>query len=348
MTEKPKFKATATASADMMRLLFQFAAQQGIELNHLETIAKIDRFNLEERIPIQTYARIEREIQKITNDEDFGIHLGETFVALSKGHLLFAVMQNCPTIGAALEKFFHYHGLISNSNIPRLFYRNRTVICTFEPSSPHILLNRHHTESIFSIIASILKRLSEGRIKLLGVYFQHAEPESLCEHQRVFDAPLHFAQKANSLLFAKEDLSRPIFLANPDFLYAHESVARKLMTRVETAGAFSSRVREAIGKSIARGDFPLLEDMARELAVSKRKLQAVLKEEETCFREILNDIRRKLAQQYLKDPETSICEIAFLLGFSEQSAFNHAFRRWTGVTPRAYRKKEIKGQPVHL
>ena len=341
MTEKPKF--TATASADMTRLLFQFAAQQGIDLRHLETIAKIDRFNLEERIPIQTYARIEREIQKITNDKDFGIHLGEAFVALSKGHLLFAVMQNCPTIGAALEKFFHYHSLISDSNIPRLFHKNKTVICTFEPSFPHILLNRHHTESIFSIVASILKRLSDGRIQLLGVYFQHAEPESLCEHQRVFDAPLHFAQKTNSLLIAKGDLSRPIFLANPDFLDAHESVARKLMTRIETAGAFSSRAREVIGKSIARGAFPLLEGMARELAVSKHKLQAVLKEEKTCFRKILNDIRRELAQQYLKDRETSICEIAFLLGFSEQSAFNHAFRRWTGVTPRAYRKKEIKG-----
>ena len=144
-------------------------------------------------------------------------------------------------------------------------------------------------------------------------------------------------------MIAKGDLSRPIFLANPDFLDAHESVARKLMTRIETAGAFSSRVREVVGKSIARGAFPLLEGMARELAVSKRKLQAVLKEEKTCFREILNDIRRELAQQYLKDPETSICEIAFLLGFSEQSAFNHAFRRWTGVTPRAYRKKRNRG-----
>ena len=140
-------------------------------------------------------------------------------------------------------------------------------------------------------------------------------------------------------MIAKEDLSRPIFLANPDFLYAHESVARKLMTRMETAGTLSGRVREVIGKTIARGAFPLLEEIAGELAVSTRKLQAVLKEEKTCFRKILNDIRRELAQRYLRDPETSICDIAFLLGFSEQSAFNHAFRRWTGVTPRAYRKE---------
>jgi AraC-like DNA-binding protein len=346
MDEKPKTKATA--SADMTRLLFQFAARQGVDLHHLETMAGIDRFNLQERIPIQTYAIIEREILKITGDNDFGIHLGETFVALSEGHLLFAVMRNCPTIGAALEKFFNYHGLISDTTIPCLIYRNKTVICTFKPSSPHILLNRHHAESIFSIVASILKRLSEGRVQLLRVNFQHAEPEGLYEHRRVFNAPLYFAQKTNSLLIAKEDLSRKIFLSNPDFLYAHESVARKLMIRMETAGTFSGRVREAIGKSIARGAFPFLTDISGELAVSTRKLQAVLKEEKTCFRKILNDIRRDLAKQYLKDPETSICDIAFLLGFSEQSAFNHAFRRWTGVTPRAYRKQETKGQPVDL
>ena len=253
MTEKHKYKATA--SADMTRMLFQFAARQGVDLHHLETMAKIDRFNLEERVPIQTYDSIAREIQGITRDKDFGIHLEETFVALSEGHLLFAVMRNCPTIGAALEKFFHYHSLMSDTTIPRLFHKNNTVICTFEPSSPHIRLNRHHAESIFSIIASILKKLSESRIQLLGVNFQHAEPESLCEHHRVFDAPLYFAQKTNSLLVAKDDLSKPIFLANPDFLYAHESVVRKLMTRMETTGALSGRVREVIGKTIARGAF---------------------------------------------------------------------------------------------
>ncbi|MCP4579799.1 MAG: AraC family transcriptional regulator [Deltaproteobacteria bacterium] len=344
MTENSKSKATA--SADMTRMLFQFAARQGVDLHHLETVAKIDRFNLEKRIPIQTYDIIGREIQKITGDNDFGIHLGETFVALSEGHLLFAVMRNCPTIGAALEKFFHYHSLISDTTTPRLFHENKTVICTFEPSFPYIRLNRHHTESIFSIVASILKRLSEGRIQLLCVNFQHTEPESLSEHRRVFDAPLYFAQKNNSLMIAEEDLSKSIFLANPDFLYAHEGVARKLMTRMETAGTLSGRVREVIGKSIARGAFPSLENIAGELAVSTRKLQAVLKEEKTCFRKILNNIRRELAQQYLKDPEISICDIAFLLGFSEQSAFNHAFRRWTGVTPRVYRKQEIMGQPV--
>ena len=95
-----------------------------------------------------------------------------------------------------------------------------------------------------------------------------------------------------------------------------------------------------VGEAIAKGAFPLLEDIAGKPAVSTRKLQAVLKEERTCFRKILNDIRRELALRYLRDPETSICDIAFLLGFSEQSAFNHAFRRWTGVTPRTYRKEQ--------
>ena len=73
--------------------------------------------------------------------------------------------------------------------------------------------------------------------------------------------------------------------------------------------------------------------------MTTRTLQLKLKEEGTSFRKLQDEVRKELAIGYLKDGNDSICEIALLLGFSDQSAFQHAFKRWTGKTPGEYRQK---------
>jgi len=67
-----------------------------------------------------------------------------------------------------------------------------------------------------------------------------------------------------------------------------------------------------------------------------------LQKEETTFKQILVQLRKETAMAYLKDPDISICDIALLLGFSEQSAFNHAFKRWTGISPGKYKQSVAK------
>lgn len=81
-----------------------------------------------------------------------------------------------------------------------------------------------------------------------------------------------------------------------------------------------------------------IDTVADQLAVSKRTLQNRLKEEQTSYLKLLDALKNKMAVRYLETAKGSICEIAFLLGFSEQSAFNHAFKRWTGKTPMEYLK----------
>ena len=80
-----------------------------------------------------------------------------------------------------------------------------------------------------------------------------------------------------------------------------------------------------------------LDVVAGKLAMSPRNLQLKLKEEGTTYQEVLDDLRKKIALDNLKEPGASIGDLAFLLGYSDQSAFNHAFKRWTGKTPRQFR-----------
>jgi AraC-like DNA-binding protein len=103
-----------------------------------------------------------------------------------------------------------------------------------------------------------------------------------------------------------------------------------------------SSVRRAIAESLRDGE-PSLSRVAKKLAMSPRSLQRQLQEYGMKFKKIVNDTRRQSAQIYLKDRKNSLTEIAFLLGYSEASAFNRAFKRWTGLTPSGYRYRSASG-----
>ena len=84
-----------------------------------------------------------------------------------------------------------------------------------------------------------------------------------------------------------------------------------------------------------------IETIAGHLAMTTRTLQNKLKEADTSFRKLQDEVRKLLAIGYLKEGNDSICEIALLLGFADQSAFHHAFKRWTGRTPGEFRRNKV-------
>ncbi|MGL6343843.1 MAG: helix-turn-helix transcriptional regulator [Waterburya sp.] len=99
---------------------------------------------------------------------------------------------------------------------------------------------------------------------------------------------------------------------------------------------YTQKVVQAIIQQL-KGELPTIEAIAHQLAISTRQLQRELKRESTSFQQLLDKTRQELALRHLKNPATLIHDIAFLLGFSEPSAFHRAFKRWTGKTPRQHR-----------
>jgi AraC-like DNA-binding protein len=96
-------------------------------------------------------------------------------------------------------------------------------------------------------------------------------------------------------------------------------------------------VRRLIAEHLPSGD-ATLDVVAADLFYSRRKLQRLLHPHGTTFKELVNSIRRELALQYVQNKDMELIEIAFLLGFSEQSTFSRSFKRWTGTSPSEYRK----------
>jgi AraC-like DNA-binding protein len=100
--------------------------------------------------------------------------------------------------------------------------------------------------------------------------------------------------------------------------------------------SLTRQVRGLLTEALKAGD-PRLETLSQRLGLSARTLQRRLREEGTSHQDLLDEVRSELSRRYLLEPELAICEVAYLLGFSEPSAFHRAFRRWTGVTPKAFR-----------
>ena len=186
--------------------------------------------------------------------------------------------------------------------------------------------------------------LTGGKIKLREVRFNYKTPGDISEYDRIFRCPIKFEADKNALLFDTKFLDYPIQQPNKELLNLFEKQAQKTLKALTKQESFSEKVSSLYIKLLQEKP-PSIEEVARSLKISVRKLQMHLENEGTSYKDLLNNIRRELAFGYLSDKQISIAEISYLLGFSEPSAFHRAFKRWTGNTPGQYR---VTGIPAEV
>jgi AraC-like DNA-binding protein len=333
-----------TASMDLVNILLQYASGLGLSLASLEAATGLvldDLENPDTRVPIEQLNTIWHELVERSGARDFGLHLGEMADSLSTRGILFSVMSNCATVGKALEKLVHYHSLATDFVRLHLSQQGETVCCVWEPIDAAIQLDRHYTETVFCSLVFPLRRLTQSTLQPVAIHFTHPCPQDITEHQRLFGCSLVFGAPLNKLILLREDLEQPILLANAQLLNRLEQFAQETLARIYPPNTWAERVIHLINKRLACGEKPTLDSAAKELAISPRQLQNKLREEEVTYQSLLDTVRKEMALKYLGEPQITVCDIAFLLGFSEQSAFNHAFRRWTGDVPGNYRKSGL-------
>jgi AraC-like DNA-binding protein len=136
--------------------------------------------------------------------------------------------------------------------------------------------------------------------------------------------------------FARELLDLPLLEANPELQRILEAQVIAALQKLPKGAVTTDAVRRHLAAELSKGA-PTLEQVAPRLRMSPRTLHRRLEEERTSYRVILNEVRRELATRYLQERQLAIGEIAFVLGFSEPSAFHRAFKRWTGHAPLDYR-----------
>jgi AraC-like DNA-binding protein len=184
------------------------------------------------------------------------------------------------------------------------------------------------------------RRLGGESFQLREAFFRHAAPADAREHRRVFRAPLRFGAETSGITFDRAWLDTPQPTADAGLLRVLDRQADALLARLPAAEGIEARARRALVRLLPGGSVSLVA-VARSLGTSARTLQRGLAVEGVSFQELVALVRRHLACGYLDDGQRTIGEISFALGFSEPTAFQRAFRRWTGLTPHGYRRRAL-------
>ena len=168
------------------------------------------------------------------------------------------------------------------------------------------------------------------------VRFGHPEPPDTRDHRRFFAAPVRFATGENALVLPTALLDTPCDRADPALLAVLDRYAEDRLERTPETTSFADRARAALLDELRAGE-PSAARLAARLKTSVRTLNRTLATESLSYRKLLDHVRHEQACRHLTDGRVAIAETAFLLGFSELSAFYRAFKRWTGQTPAEFR-----------
>lgn len=328
-----------TVSITVLAQMFLYLNSLNVDIDAFLRSLGIDPVTVkapDERLPLETYLRIQDEAAQHTGDPYFGLHMGE-FAEAGSWSILGYMMMNCKTVGEAFEKSGRYSRIIGNliDGRAELQFNKIKVIFSTPPHAP--TMSRHCFECVFSSSVRMMRTLTGVRLTPLEVRFIYPQPESTAEYERIFSCPVLFGQKENAITLPLNIANTPILMANEELLQYFENYAQDFLAKMGRKNEHTCAVTKII---LSRLDDESLsiEKVAREMAVSVRTLQKRLEEEGVVFSDLLKDIRQQLAQKYLGENYT-VEQITYLLGFSEPSVFRKAFKKWVGVTPKEYRQR---------
>jgi AraC-like DNA-binding protein len=282
------------------------------------------------------YDLLERIASKMENSFELPLKVGPLMRPDDYGALGLA-WKSAPTVRSSLERVERYCRLWTDNLTYEIRDRDDGIDFVVHRSGERRPGMRLSNEATLASATSLIRQTSSPRFRPQKVLLKHPAPRSISAHERYFGCPVHFASGQDALIISSETLDRPNHLSD-------DGISRFLLTHLEaeieslgTEIPVQVLVEREISRSLSAG-IPRMADIARRLAMSERTLHRRLAESDLSFKSLVADTRRHVAVNLLRESSYTLTEVAFLSGFSEQSAFNRAFKRWTGHTPNAFRK----------
>ena len=246
------------------------------------------------------------------------------------------------TLLEAMQRFVRYYRVIGEATLPQLEEEEAGFCLWLKPPAGQPPMPYPALEAIFASVLTLSRNNAGPSFAPLRVGLARPAPECAAHFEEFFQAPLEFGAPRYTMLFAKDAMRQPLPSGNPELALSAEKVLRDYLARMDRGDAVA-RVRKFLAERLTSSE-PLARQAAGALAMSLRTLQRRLAAADTSFARLLDETRRELAVEYLREPSNSVEETAFLLGFAETASFNRAFRRWTGESPRAYRSKAPRAE----
>lgn len=289
------------------------------------------------RVSSDQFSRLMQVIWNRTGDEFMG--MGPRKARTGTFATMCALVINCQTLEEVYEQAFRFSRLFEPMVSMELEVNedNARLVARIEGEihDPSYFLR----ESILVIWHRLGSWLIGQPVELEKGEFNYPRPEHGDEYRHIFHCPLAFDSDCIALTFSKRFLSVPVIRDKPEMRQFLKTSPADLLSRPDESNTWTGRIRGLIGRDFSK-PMPDFDWIAQELHTSPQTLRRRLKQENTSFQEIKDLLRRDMAIYYLSHQELPINDIAVRVGFTEPSTFHRAFKKWTGVTPGAWREGE--------
>ena len=329
---KKEIRTSYTASQILMEIILdhgmpvaEFEKQTGIKPSRIK--------DPDAWIPMKSCVRLWELAIDATGDPALALRLRKD-TGIRMVHFAIQLAMHSRTMLDALFHFTRYNKVIAETDTFEIADKDELVEVTYTNTSPYQIrwLPEHH----LSFGAELGRAMAKGSYDPIRVSFQHPDPGYKDVYEDVFQAPVFFQQPKNSIVSRKKDLLQPIAARDPYLQSVLKKYAEELMSKRGKSVSAQEKVKEYIFASLPDGEINL-ETAASALNMARSTLYRQLKMEGTSFRDLLLKTRQNLAKAHLRDGMTN-SQVAYLIGFSEPSAFHRALKRWYNISPGEYRK----------
>ncbi len=288
------------------------------------------------QLRLAAFITLFEEAARRTQQDNFGLWFGNQFMPRDLGLWGYAAISS-PTVGSALETLVSLFRYQQGSSFLRCVKRKDGLLSLeYQIVAPDIVARRQDAELSLGMFLNVIREGCGSKWAPEEVHFEHPRPQAWKEHESAFDAPVYFSQPVNALVFRSDIFGRSMPARDLQLLSVMQTCMEQLGPTSAADGLFD-RICAAIRMRLP-GGCPTLEQVAHDLRISPGAVQRELSEHNVTYKDAVETTRRNLAEMYLQQRQLPLTEIALLLGYSELSAFSRAFARWTGTSPRYFRR----------
>jgi AraC-like DNA-binding protein len=309
-----------------------------------DPLALLDRVGLprsaatagELEMPLATLHAFLDAVEQATGDAYVGLHVAESLPRGTYGLLEFC-SRSAPNIREALSRLARFITLMNEVVVVTFAEEDGAGILQQRVPGEPACVGRHGNEFFIAQVLLQGRAITNAPYVPRHVWFAHAAPADLAPLRALCGTDaITFGAGTNGIEFDRAVLEIPLATSDPPLLSLLEQVAERQVQRRAGRRRLLGDVEARIRDQLAGGELSL-EAVAAAMKLSRRTLQRHLAEEGVSFQQLTDGVRRELACRWLHKGERPLGEVAFLLGYTEMSAFFRAFKRWTGTTPTEYR-----------
>jgi AraC-like DNA-binding protein len=323
-----------SVAADVSLALLGYLERRGVPS---EELPRLGERAPPGRLPLEADLMLWRRVGDLIGP-DAGLRFAAEAVDADTFGVLGYLLRSSSGVQTAVERLVAHDYAVRGDGETRLADDGERIFLTESPPTgrwPPSL-----AEALLAAHVVLVRRWTGLPLAPLAVHLQHARSAPLEAYERLFACPVHFSQPKNQLVFSRDWYAHSFRQADAGLCRLLEGIVAQRLAELRTRGQFLRELEDTLRELLPAGEASA-QRAAQRLGLTSRTLQRRLQARGLSLRDVLDRVRAEQATARLCEPGTSLSHLAESLGFSDDRAFRRAFRRWTGLSPREYRRARL-------